>query len=308
MLALIAALAMVASGAAIVVSEGEVAQAAKEQAKKKTKKKKKGGGKLTQALTSKSLIWPNASTATASCAGGRHLAFGGFQTNTEFPYGSGVLAIVEAAGATSTKLWEVRARNDYAAEAGTLTSYAYCAAGKKPKLASTVTTLGADDGVAPPATAKIVATQCPEGTTVSGGGPRISGDNPNDNRHVIILGLERSPASSRVLQAYLINEELNPVTATMTATCRKGKAPGAVEQLATLAEPEQKSVTVTCSGKKTVRFGGFIGEVDPIGTDNAFIYSMFRPTAKTLTVSAGQTNFGPNFGNTGSFKAIAYCG
>ncbi|MGZ8667432.1 MAG: hypothetical protein ACXWZM_10030, partial [Solirubrobacterales bacterium] len=246
---------------------------------------------------------------TASCGHRKHVAFGGFKTDTIVPFQAKQNLWPASMGPVGrdTNKWSTVAASP-SIGGGKLTSIAYCKAGNEPKVVrkrKIVLQSAANDEL------RKVSVTCPPGKNVIGGGWAARTASPlyftdDSQPYLNIMGLQRT--SNRTWQVSVVNQRPKQHAVTAIALCGKGAAPKT--SVATVNFPSRsstmKTATATCPGKTEVVFGGFKGDFDSLSGRNAFIFSFYRSSKKAISVRGGQNYV---FGNTQTPKlqAIAYC-
>ena len=258
---------------------------------------------LSESKKTVSLVYPGRDTATASCGKKAYVAFGGFKTVTKSPSDSDYFAFLDSMGpAKSVDKWAATAHNISAIYDSTVTSYAYCAKGKKPKIASSTKTAKPGTG-----RATTVEATCQKGKTLLGGGFSSNAD-PALSQRIVPTVLRRAD-KAQAWQVSVINEGPSPVKITAQAVCGKGKSPKEVEAKATLKEfAAPRAAVATCPKGKEVLFSGMDAEWDNAKFVAALPTGLYR--SKDDAVSAVGI-FGGGGGGTGNdsaeLRAFAYC-
>jgi hypothetical protein len=144
-----------------------------------------------------------------------------------------------------------------------------------------------------------VTSECPKGKVAFGG---WSADiNPAAGTGVATFGLERT--SKRHWSATGSNPGDDPGELTSRAYCGKAKKLTEVRATTVVGPIGQGTATATCPKRRSVRMGGFTGQLDTDADPAVQPVGMVRPSKRTWQVTG--VNTGED--NNGTLEAIAYC-
>jgi len=175
-------------------------------------------------------------------------------------------------------------------------------AAKKKKVVevANIATLGPQPDSEGPFELTTVTSQCPKGKVAFGGWSAEV--DPAAGTGVATLGLER--ASKRAWSATGTNPGEGAADLTSLAYCGKAKKLTEVRATTVVGPIGQATATATCPRKKSVRMGGFTGQLDADADPAVQPTAMVRPSKRTWQVTG--VNTGEDDG--GTLEAIAYCG
>ncbi len=259
---------------------------------------------LSESKKTVPLVYPVRDTATASCGKNAFVAFGGFKTKTDSPSASDYFAFIDSMGpAKSADKWATTAHTISAIYDSTVTSYAYCAKGKKPKIEETTKTAKPGSGKA-----TTVEVSCQKGKTLLGGGFRSNADPALDQK--IVPTVLRRADKDQAWQVSVINEGASPIKITAQAVCGKGKSPKEVEAKATLKEfAAPRAAVATCPKGKEVLFSGLEAEWDNAKFVAALPTGLYRSGDDKVSAVGVFGGGGSGTGNdSAELRAFAYCG
>lgn len=163
--------------------------------------------------------------ATAKCGRDKRVNFGGFNVHMEVPLGGPTNYTWPASmgpKGSDTDKWSVSAEAS-GTSGGKVTSYAYCKAGKEPKVVrrkQVVLPSAANDEY------RKVRVSCPEGRIVIGGGWAAQTSTAATQHYLDIMGLQAT--SKDTWQVSVVNYTGAQQGVTAIALCGKGSAPKAV--------------------------------------------------------------------------------
>ncbi len=258
---------------------------------------------LSESKKTVPLVYPGRDTATASCGHKAYVAFGGFKTVTEGPSASDYFAFIDSMGPKKkADGWAATAHNISAIHDATVTSYAYCTKGGKPKVAKATKT--AQPGAGKPSTVEV---SCQKGKTLLGGGFSSNAD-PALNQRIVPTGLRRA-GKAQTWQVSIVNEGSTAVKITAVALCGKGKPPKEVEATANLKEfAAPRGAVATCPKGKQVLFSGLDAEWDNDKFVAALPTGLYRSKKAAVTAVGVFGGGGGGGGNdSADLRAFAYC-
>lgn len=252
---------------------------------------------LSESKKTVPLAFNEQKSVIAGCPGTKHIAFGGFQGFEEGNLSSGATKVytygmVPEGKDADRMVVDADNGSPPPGDKAKITSYAYCAAGKKPKIVSRDTTVDAEQESG-------VSATCPKGKTVIGGGFETSFEN-TQGPHMTITFLGRGSKESFQAQIYntMTDDEID---LTAYAICGKGKSAKQINGPKTPVDNSGPVTTkATCPGKSKVLFGGVTGEYN-LGSGVAMPTAMYRKGESIQAAGIGSYN------SDSSIRAIAYC-
>lgn len=233
----------------------------------------------------------------AGCPGTKHIAFGGFKGTEVGNLSSGstktyTYGMVPEGKDADRMVVDADNGSPPPGDAAKITSYAYCEAGKKPKIVEADVNVPAEDD-------RGVSATCPKGQVVNGGGFETSFEN-TQGPHMTILFLGRGSKES--FQAEIFNTMPDEaIKLTAYAICGKGKSAKQYSgPLKKVKSTGPVTTSASCPGKKKIAFGGVEGEYQP-SSGVAMPTAMYR---QGETIEASGIG---NYGSRSGIRAIAYC-
>lgn len=253
-------------------------------------------GDLKQAKKTVAIGFNEQKSVVAKCPGGTHAAWGGFEgtvtgnisTGNQKVYTYGLVPEGKDIDRFTVDADNGSPPGDFDNK---VTSYAYCAKGKKPVVTTASTTVADEDESG-------VSAACPEGKIVVGGGFETDFVN-TQGPHMTITYLGRGTGQS--FQVQIANVSGDGLGLTAYAVCGKGKAPKEVQsETVNLRKGKPKKASATCPKKQDLVFGGVTGTYDFVN-GIAMPFALYEKGEGVEAVAAGDIS------SSESFSAIAYC-